>query len=57
MSRLKDILAERKRAKAQADAIATTEERTEEQSSVPVPVLALVPAWDFSTEDEFSPFF
>lgn len=53
--RLIEILAERKRAKAQAEIQATTKEQGVEENSAPA--LILVPAFDLPTEDQFSKYF
>ena len=53
--RLKEILAERKRAKAQAETSQATKEQEVEENSTPA--LILVPAFDLPNEDRFSQYF
>lgn len=53
--RLKEILAERRRAKAQAETSQATKEQAEEENSTPA--LILVPAFDLPNEDRFSQYF
>ena len=53
--RLKEILAERRKAKAQAETSQATNEQAVEENSTPA--LILVPAFDLPTEDRFSKYF
>lgn len=53
--RLKEILAERRRAKAQAETSQATKEQEVEENSTPA--IILVPAFDLPNEDRFSPYF
>lgn len=53
--RLKEILAERRRVKEQAETSQATNEQAVEENSTPA--LILVPAFDLPTEDGFSKYF
>lgn len=53
--RLIELLAQRKRAKAQAETLQATNEQEVEENSTPA--LILVPAFDLPTEDRFSKYF
>ena len=55
MSRLKELLAERRKAKEQPVAVATAEVQGESDNDTPA--LVLVPFFDLIQTDEFSEFF